>query len=325
METSKIIRAAAYCRVSTNRDVQDGSFELQREHFAKFVAERPEMRLIGIYGDSGRSGRAMKDRPELTRLLADCEAGKIDLILTKSVSRFARNLLECVETVRRLSEIGVGILFEKEALDTRTAKGELVLGFLAAIAQEESASISRNLQWGRRKRLERGHVDCPARYGYVAVGAERRWEIVEREAAIVRQAFYMAGTGSLYPEIVATLTRMEREGGSARVWNRIPVRNMLRSRVYIGDYLSNQKCAVMNLDGCVKTVPNSGQVEQFLIEGHHSAIVGRKLFYAVQSVLDARLLWTRREPLSKHDREIAATAKALARKEAARWRSITSK
>ena len=90
METSKIIRAAAYCRVSTTRDVQDGSFELQREHFAKFVAERPEMRLIGIYGDSGRSGRAMKDRPELTRLLADCEAGKIDLILTKSVSRFAQ-------------------------------------------------------------------------------------------------------------------------------------------------------------------------------------------------------------------------------------------
>ena len=319
MAKKKKLRTAAYCRVSSTSDLQDGSFEFQREYFRKLISENSELEFVGIYGDCGRSGRSMEGRPELTRLLRDCSGGKIDLIATKSVSRFARNMRECVETVRRLSELGVGIVFEREGLDSRTMQGELVLGLLAAIAQEESASLSRNMRWSRWKNLERGRPWEPARYGYRAVGSERRWEIVPREAAIVRRAFFMAGTRRVYPEICAELTRMERESGSARVWNRTPVRNMLRSRVYIGDYLSHKECSIVDLSGRVKRVKNRGHCDQILIEGRHPAIVGHDLFYAVQAALDAGLLSSRRSRFSERDREIARRAKTAAEEEAKRW------
>ena len=133
-------RTAAYCRVSTTSDTQDGSFEVQCEYYEKRIKEDPGMELVGVYGDHGKSGRSMRGRKELNRLIKDCEAGKIELVLTKSISRFARNMLECVETIRHLSELGVVVRFEKEGLDTETMGGELKLGILETIEQEEGNS-----------------------------------------------------------------------------------------------------------------------------------------------------------------------------------------
>ena len=138
----KKLRVAAYCRVSTTSDTQDGSFEVQCEYYEKLIRSDPNMEFVGVYGDHGKSGRAMRGRKELNRLIKDCEAGKIDLVLTKSISRFARNMLECVEAIRHLKECSVTVRFEKENLDTETMGGELMLGILAIIAQEESNSIS---------------------------------------------------------------------------------------------------------------------------------------------------------------------------------------
>lgn len=230
----KKLRTAAYCRVSTTSDTQDGSFEVQCDYYEKLIRNDPNMEFVGVYGDHGKSGRAMKGRKELNRLIKDCEAGKIDLILTKSISRFARNMLECVEAIRHLKECGVTVRFEKENLDTETMGGELMLGILATIAQEESNSISMNLSWSRQKHVEKGQPWDTARYGFVSVGKEHRWEVVEHEAEVVRQAFYMAGMCYTYGEIAEELTRMEKEDGNGRIWNKAPVVNLLRSETLKG-------------------------------------------------------------------------------------------
>jgi DNA invertase Pin-like site-specific DNA recombinase len=217
------IKTAAYCRVSTNSDTQDGSFEVQCAYYENLIKSDPTMEFVGVYGDHGKSGRAMKGRKELNRLIKDCEDGKIQLVLTKSISRFARNMLECVETIRHLKECGVTVRFEKEGLDTETMGGELMLGILATIAQEESNSISENINWSRRKHIEKGQPWEKARYGYVSVGKEHIWQVVPRETAIVHRAFCMAALCRSTREIAAEMTSMEALSGSGRIWNKVPV------------------------------------------------------------------------------------------------------
>ena len=316
----KKLRTAAYCRVSTTSDTQDGSFEVQCEYYEKLIRSDPNMEFVGVYGDHGKSGRAMRGRKELNRLIKDCEAGKIDLVLTKSISRFARNMLECVEAIRHLKECGVAVRFEKENLDTETMGGELMLGILATIAQEESNSIALNLSWSRQKHVEKGQPWDTARYGFVSVGKEHKWEVVEHEAEVVRQAFYMAGMCYTYGEIAEELTRMEKEDGNGRVWNKAPVVNLLRSETYIGNYLSNKECSIVDEKGQVKRVKNKGYVEQVLIEGHHPALVSRELYEVVQELLDNKTLGGHRRKFSAEEREIMDRAMKLAAREAESWR-----
>lgn len=318
MEEKKL-RTAAYCRVSTASDTQDGSFEVQCEYYEKLIKNDPSMEFVGVYGDHGKSGRSMRGRKELNRLIKDCEAGKIDLVLTKSISRFARNMLECVNTIRHLSDLGVSMRFEKENLDTQSMGGELMLGILATIAQEESNSISQNINWSRQKHVEKGQPWDVARYGYVSVGKEHRWEVVDHEAEAVRQAFYMAGMCHTYGEIAEELTRMEAEDGNGRVWNKTPVVNLLRSETYIGNYLSNKECRIVDEDGIVKRVKNKGYVDQILIEGHHPALVSKELYDVVQELLDHQTLGGHRRKFSEEEREIMSRAMKLAAKEAESW------
>ena len=311
------IPTAAYCRVSTNSDTQDGSYEVQCAYYKKLIEENPQMKLVGIYGDHGKSGRNIKDRKELNRLIADCEAGKVKLILTKSISRFSRNMVECVDTIRRLTSLGVTVRFEKENISTNSMGGELMLGILATIAEEESHSLSQNMSWSRRKHLERGEPWDVPRYGYVSSGREHKWIPVPHEVEVVRKAFYMAGMCHTIPEIMDELNRMEAEAGSSRVWNRTPLRSMLTSVVYVGDYLSNKQCKIIDENGHSKRVVNRGEVEQILIEGHHEAIVSRELFDAVQNLVEAGLLSARRTRFSQRDEELMEEAMEAAANEEA--------
>ena len=313
-------RTAAYCRVSTTGDTQDGSFETQCEYYEKIIKEDPDLEFVGVYGDHGKSGRSMHGRKELNRLISDCEAGRIDLVLTKSISRFARNMLECVETIRHLSELGVTVRFEKEGLDTETMGGELMLGILATIAQEESNSISQNMSWSRQKHVEKGQPWDIARYGYISVGKEHRWEVVEHEAEVVRQAFYMAGMCHTYQEITDELNRMEKENESGRGWTKNTVVNLLHSEVYIGDYLSRKHCRIVDENGITRRVKNRGYVDQILIEGHHEAIVSRELYEVVQELLDHKTLGSNRKRFSEEEYEIMDRAIELAVREAESWR-----
>ena len=160
-----------------------------------------------------------------------------------------------------------------------------------------------------------------ARYGYVSVGKEHVWEVVDHEAEVVRQAFYMAGMCHTYQEIAEELTRMEAEDGDGRVWNKTPVVNLLRSEVYIGNYRSNKECRIVDEKGQVKRVKNKGQVDQILIEGHHPALVSEELYYVVQELLDHVTLGGHRSKFSKEEQAIMDRAMKLAVKEAESWRA----
>lgn len=316
MKEKKKLRTCAYCRVSSNMDIQDGSFETQCEYYKKLISNNPDMEFVGIYGDHGKSGREMKNRAELNRMVKDCEDGKIDIVLTKSISRFARNMQECVDTIRRLKDLGVAVRFEKESIDTLTMNGELILGILAAFAQEESKAISQNLCWSRKKHLERGEPWDRARYGYISVGKEHRWEILDYEGKIVQKAFYMAGMCHTYQEIADEMTRMEKETGKGRIWHKASVVNLLRSEVYIGNYLSNKQCSIIDRHGNIKRCRNKGYVDQILIEEHHPPLVSKELYDIVQQLLDNVTLGGHRVNYSAEEHDIMMHAKAIARKEA---------
>lgn len=246
MEEQKLKRTAAYCRVSTKRDLQDGSFETQCDYYRRRIEAEKDLQLAGIYGDHGKSGRSIKGRTEFNRLLKDCEDGKIDMIFTKSISRFARNMSECIATIRRLKELGVAIYFERENLDTGSQSNELLLGILATIAQEESESISQNMKWARRKRYEQGMPVERASYGYRSVGKDHRWVLHQEEAKRVRLAFYMAGICCNYREIRESLNELEKEEHTGKIWNQTPVIHLLTNLAYVGDYLSNKECPIID-------------------------------------------------------------------------------
>lgn len=312
-------KTAAYCRVSTDKDSQDGSFETQYEYFVKRIRDDPAMEFAGVYGDRGLSGRSIESRKELNRLIEDCEAGKVERILCKSISRFARCMLECVEVIRHLSELGVSVYFEREKLDTRSMNGELILGILATVAEEESNSISRNVAWAHKKHVERGEPFCPAKYGYVSVGKEHRWEIVPREAGFVRKAFYMAGMCHRYKEIVDDLNRMEWEDGGKRNWTTHNVGSVLRSEAYIGDFLSDKTCVIIDENGKRKRIQNKGHADQILIQEHHPALVSHELYEVVQMLLRGRLLDSFRTNFYPEECELMEKAKRIAVREKEKW------
>ena len=318
MENKKI-RTCAYCRVSTASDTQDGSFEVQCEYYERLISSDPEMEFVGVYGDHGKSGRKMYNRTELNRMIKDCEDGKIDLILTKSISRFARNMADCVETVRHLKELGVRVLFEKENLDTDTMTGELILGILATIAQEESISLSQNQAWSRMKHLERGETWSPPRYGYTSDGKNHGWVIVPNQAEVVRMAFYMAATCHTYAEIRDEMNRMEREEGSEKVWTKPTVALLLRSENYVGDFLSNKECTIIDSNGKEKRVKNQGFVDQILIEGHHPAIVSHELFDIVQELIKHGTIGGGRSVFSAEEKYLMEKGQKIAEKEVKLW------
>ena len=318
MENKKI-RACAYCRVSTASDTQDGSFEVQCEYYERLINSDPEMEFVGVYGDHGKSGRKMYNREELNRMIKDCEDGKIDLILTKSISRFARNMADCVETVRHLKELGVRVLFEKENLDTDTMTGELILGILATIAQEESISLSQNQAWSRMKHLERGETWSPPRYGYTSDGKNHGWVIVPNQAEVVRMAFYMAAMCHTYSEIRDEMNRMEREEGSEKVWTNPTVALLLRSENYVGDFLSNKECTIIDSNGKEKRVKNKGFVDQILIEGHHPAIVSHELFDIVQELIKHGTIGGGRSVFSAEEKYLMEKGLKIAEKEVKLW------
>src|SRR5665647_3528564 len=151
-------RVAAYCRVSTDQAEQLSSYEAQVNYYTTYINGNPDYELAGIYADEGFSGTNTKKREQFNRMIEDCKAGKIDMIITKSISRFARNTLDCLNFVRLLKDLGIGVMFEKENINTLDSKGEVLLSILSSLAQDESRSISENSTWGIRRRFEQGKV-----------------------------------------------------------------------------------------------------------------------------------------------------------------------
>ena len=233
MEEKKLLRAAAYVRVSTAMDTQDGSYEVQSDYYENLIKNDSSLELVGIYGDR-KSGREMKKRPGLQKLLKDCRSGLVDVIFCKSISRFSRNMRECTDTVRRLKKHGVSVKFERDGIDTGTMQGEFIFSIMAAIAAEESSSISQNLKGARSRALQRGVLWFTPRYGYKQ-GENHSWVICEQEAAHVKRIFRLAAQGESYEDILWEMNALEEKENTGRTWTQSTIRNLLKSEVYIGD------------------------------------------------------------------------------------------
>lgn len=275
------IRTAAYCRVSTDKETQDGSYELQESYFTDLIRSNPDMELVGVYGDKGKSGLGTAGRPGLQKLMEDCRAGKVDMIITKSISRFARNVSDCAEMIWELRSLGVNVFFEKENLNTDDKKCDLVINIFSAIAQEESNSISQNTIRSHEQYTLEGRPYGRIAFGYRNAG-DNRWEIDEEEAKKVRMAFHMAAYGNKYQEILAALNSTETD----YKWKQKRLKNMLTNPVYKGDYYSRGwVCLVPG-----KLVKNRDYRDRYYLKGHHKPVVSPKLFDAVQKILERGIL-----------------------------------
>ena len=281
-------RVAAYCRVSTLMASQETSIEGQQRHFERLFSQDPEWECAGIFLETGVTGTKAEVRPELQRLLAQCRAGRIDLVLTKSISRFARNTQDCLALVRELNGLGVHLFFEKENIYTLDSKGELLITIMSSLAQEESRSISENVTWGRRKQFADGKVCLPySRFLGYEKGPDGLPQIVPEQAEQVRYIYDLFMLG-MSPWSIAK--RLTAEGipspGGKEVWQVSTVRSILTNEKYKGDALLQKAFTVDFLQK--KSKVNEGEVPQYYVRDSHPAIIAPDLFERVQAEMRRR-------------------------------------
>ncbi|NSW89300.1 MAG: recombinase family protein [Firmicutes bacterium] len=282
------LRAAAYCRVSTDQEEQLTSYEAQVAYYTDKIMSNPEWTLAGIFADEGITGTSVKKRTNFLRMIRLCRKGKIDIILTKSISRFARNTVDCLNYIRELKELGIAVIFENENINTMKADTEIIITMLAGFAQAQSESISQNVRWGKRQSFKSGKVSFQYSriYGYER-GENDKPRVVPEQAAVVRRIFQSYLAGSSVPDIKRML---EAEGiaaaGGKPQWSVGALQYMLRNEKYCGDALL-QKTFVEN---CIskKTRKNNGELPKYLVQNHHEAIIDRTLFEKVQAEIARR-------------------------------------
>jgi len=285
-QTGKL-RVAAYCRVSTDTEDQKTSFDGQVKHYTGLIEGNPEWELAGIFADEGITGTSAAKRPEFQRMVKECEEGKIDLILTKSISRFARNTLECLTFVRHLNNLGVHIVFESNNIDTRTAFSEMLLTVLAAFAQEESRSISENTSWGIRKRFEDGVTRWSRLYGYEKT-ANGEYQIVPEQAAVVQKIYDLYEHGESIQNIRKYLTAhgIKSPTGEPK-WTNSAIHTLLINERYTGDIILQKILTESHLTH--KSIRNdSTEVPSFYIENHHLPIIPRKQYDRCMKIMGMR-------------------------------------
>jgi len=282
-------KVAAYARVSTDQDAQQNSFEAQRDYYTKLITDNPDWDFAGIYADHGISGTSSEKRPEFNRMLADCRAGKIQMILTKSVSRFARNTVDSLNAIRELKQLGIGILFEKESIFTLDSKGEFLITLMSSLSQEESRSISENVRWGMRKRAADGKysVNYTQFLGYDR-GKDGQFVINPEQAAVVKHIFRLYLTGYSPTRIASKLMEAGmRTGQGNERWYADTVQKKLQNESYKGDKLLQKTYIPDFLDH--KQKKNHGEVRQYYVTTGHEPIIEPQLFDHVQGVLKAHL------------------------------------
>ncbi len=287
--TSKTKRkVAGYARVSTDSDEQFTSYEAQVDYYTHYIQSRPEWEFVEVYTDEGISALNTKKRDGFNRMIADALSGKIDLIVTKSVSRFARNTVDSLTTVRKLKDKGVEVYFEKENIWTMDSKGELLITIMSSLAQEESRSISENVTWGQRKRFADGKVSMPYKQflGYKK-GADGLPEIVPEEAETVRAIYRMFMEGMSTNAIARHLTETGVPTPAGKTnWLRQTVESILRNEKYKGSALLQKRYTVDFLQKRMKI--NEGEVPQYYVEHSHPAIIAPDEWERVQLELHRR-------------------------------------
>lgn len=283
-------RVCAYCRVSTDDENQQSSYDLQVKHYTDFIKNNVLWEYSGVYADEGISGTSIKNRTEFQRMIEDCTDGKIDMIITKSISRFARNTLDCLNYVRMLKGLAtpVGIFFEKENIDTLDSKSELLLTILSSLAQDESRSISENVRWAIQKRFQQGKAHCPTTF-FLGYDTDQNGKLVinEEQAKAVRLIYqeFLEGNGT--NKIAQGLTADKIKTGKGKTkWCANSVYRILRNEKYCGDVLMQKRVTLDFLTH--KRAINKGHQPQYFIADHHPAIIPKEIWKTVQIELDRR-------------------------------------
>lgn len=286
--SSHKLRVAAYCRVSTDKDEQLNSYTVQCEYYSKYIQDKPEWEFIGIYADEGITGTSARKRKEFQRLIIDALDDKIDLILVKSVSRFARNTVDSLHTVRDLREKGVKIFFEKENIDSLDPKCDMILSIYSSLAEEESRSISTNIRWAHQKMVERGEVmfNFNNLYGYQE-DDNKNVTIKESEAEVVRNIYHNYLVGYSVSEIARDLyaDKIKSPQGSKK-WSFSTIRGLLENEKYAGDAILNKTYKRDFLSA--RRVRNTGQIPQKYVDNNHIPIIDRSTWDAVQAERERR-------------------------------------
>ena len=276
-------RVAAYARVSMEKDAMLHSLAAQVSYYSELIQRNPKWEYAGVFADFGLTG-TKEMRPEFQRMLKECREGKIDLILVKSISRFARNTLTLLNTVRELKGLGIGVYFEEQKLDSLSGDGEFMLTILASFAQEESRSVSENCKWRIRKKFEQGIPTGFGMYGYEVRNGS--FAIKPEEAAVVRRIFqmYLGGKGSV--KIMKLLTEEGVPAPMGSLWNASVVMEMLKNEKYAGDLLLQKFYTNNHVEK--KRFHNRGELPQYFVGEDHEPIIDRETFDAVQREIARR-------------------------------------
>lgn len=287
-KAEKCLKVAAYCRVSTDEEEQKNSYQAQIEYYTDKINKNPEWQMAGIFADEGITGTQAKKRPEFLKMIRLCRQGKIDVILTKSLSRFARNTVDSLNYIRELRTLGIAVISEKENINTLTAESEMLITIMSCFAQAESESISKNVAWGIRQSFKNGNV--PMQYkkllGYKK-GADGNAEIVSDEAEIVKEIYRCYLDGASLNQIADMLNnRGLTTKGSNSPYRKEVIQRILTNEKYTGDALL-QKTYITD---CItkKSRKNNGELPMYLEKNHHEPIISRTDFNRVQEEMARR-------------------------------------
>ena len=282
------LRVAAYCRVSTDDEEQLTSYEAQKNYYTDKIMTNKEWTMAGIFADEGITGTSARKRPEFLRMIRQCKQGKIDVVLTKSISRFARNTVDCLNYVRALKELGIAVIFEKENMNTLEIDSEILITMLGAFAQSESESISANVRWGIRQAMKEGKATIQYKYLYgYRKGDDSKPEIIPDQAEVVRKIYdlFLSGTPVRGIQEYLNANSVPNINGEPK-WARSAIDSILTNEKYCGDVLLQKTY----IDDCInkKVKKNTGQLPMYLVQNHHEGIISRETFDATQAELARR-------------------------------------
>lgn len=281
------IRVAAYCRVSTEQEEQQNSYQTQINYYTDLINKNPEWELAGIFADEGISGTQTKKRTEFNKMIRLCKKRKIDLILCKSISRFARNTVDILDYVRQLKELGIGVLFEEQNINTLNMTSEFMIALYGSFAQAESESISKNVTWGVEKSFREGKVryNYHNLYGYMK-GEDGKPEIVPEQAKIIKHIYNLYLDGLSMKRIANQLNEMFITTKQNGKWTEGSIFSILRNEKYVGDALLQKTYTV----DCIthKKAKNNGERAKYLVTDAHEAIIDRDTYNLVQQELAKR-------------------------------------
>ena len=282
------LRVAAYCRVSTDDEEQLTSYEAQKNYYTDKIMTNKEWTMAGIFADEGITGTSARKRPEFLRMIRQCKQGKIDIVLTKSISRFARNTVDCLNYVRALKELGIAVIFEKENMNTLEIDSEILITMLGAFAQSESESISANVRWGIRQAMKEGKATIQYKYLYgYRKGDDGKPEIIPNQAEVVRKIYdlFLSGTPVRGIQEYLNENAVPNTNDEPK-WARSAIDSILTNEKYCGDVLLQKTY----IDDCInkKVKKNTGQLPMYLVQNHHEGIISRETFDAAQAELARR-------------------------------------